>query len=524
MRSTRQKVAVFTALALLIGSLGSSAMGATGLSIPSLITPSRGLETAAIDYGLRADVSNGEVALSWTGVTAPSGKQLRGYHVYRSTTEADVVRQANQLTEFAITKTSFTDFAGTGVYYYVVQATYTDGGTARASTPLQVNTATVPSGGSVTPRSSGAPQTQIPPLDISSPRSPLLPGGELKIIDNIGSIDPNLLTPIPVAFSAVANRYTGVDPATIFDLNGDLIGDLKVTATEAQAQNGAQLQLIDPAVLSLDQLHLAPAAGYSEKAPLQLSRVYVVQLASGGYAKFMILQATPKVTIWFMYGSQTSSILRADGAHSQAQLSWDALPDAALGYNIYRYEVNDNSYTVIQLNDFTVKETSFTDNTAANRYYLYVVQAIKAGGSPGSLTTTAAVSVTGQGHTLTIGMAADSATIDGARVPMPVAAEIRNGRMMVPASVLQDTGVKVTYDASTDTITLLRRLENTTYTMVLNVGSPDYTWNGTAYKTDVPPYKSGNNVMVSLRLVAPGLGFGLNFNSTDRTASVGWYD
>lgn len=33
----------------------------------------------------------------------------------------------------------------------------------------------------------------------------------------------------PVAFSAVANGYQGVDPSTVFDLNGDLVGDIKVS-------------------------------------------------------------------------------------------------------------------------------------------------------------------------------------------------------------------------------------------------------------------------------------------------------
>lgn len=110
-----------------------------------------------------------------------------------------------------------------------------------------------------------------------------------------------------------------------------------------------------------------PGAGFSDSVDLQVSRVYVAALPGGDYAKFLVLQATPKVTVWFHYGRQTKSILKADGAQSRAVLTWDALPDAALGYNIYRYEVNDNSYSVTQLNDFRVLETTFTDETAVNR-------------------------------------------------------------------------------------------------------------------------------------------------------------
>lgn len=43
--------------------------------------------------------------------------------------------------------------------------------------------------------------------------------------------------------------------------------------------------------------------------------------------------------------------------------------------------------------------------------------------------------------------------------------------------------------------------------MVMTVDVPDYTWNGSSYKADVPPYKeAGNEVMVPLRVVAPGPG------------------
>ncbi|MDF2627884.1 MAG: Copper amine oxidase N-terminal domain [Symbiobacteriaceae bacterium] len=329
---------------------------------------------------------------------------------------------------------------------------------------------------------------------------------------------------IPVTFSAIANRYTGVDPATTFDMNGDLVGDLKVSSTEVIGQNGAKLQLVDPPALNLDNVHLLPGAGYADKAPLQLSRVYVAQLPGGTYAKFMVLQATPKVTLWFMYGTQTNSVLTVDGANSQAVLTWDALPDAALGYNIYRYEVNDNAYSITQLNDFTVQATTFTNETAANRYYLYVVQAIKEGGSPGSLTTVAAVFVTHRARTLVVGLNAGSAKLDAGSVTVAAPPVIKRGLMMVPASLFQHAGVTVSFDASTGRLTMSRRLEAVTYTMVMTIDSPDYTWNGTAYKTDVPPYKSGAEVMVPLRVVAPVLGFGVTFNSSTRAATIGWYE
>lgn len=330
--------------------------------------------------------------------------------------------------------------------------------------------------------------------------------------------------PTPVAFGAVANRYTGVAPGTVFDLDGDLVGDVKVSGDTVTAQNGAGIQLIQPDALNLDQINSVPTIGYGASAPVKLSRVYVAQLAGGGYAKFMLLQTAPKVTIWFHYGRPTSSVLTAKGDGGKAALTWDPLPDATLGYNIYRYEVTDNSYTVTVLNDFTVKETSFTDHTASNRYYLYLVQAIKAGGSPGALTTVAPVFVTSLQRSMVIPLNSTKATVDGASVTLATKAVIRNGLMMIPASALTHAGVKVTLDSASGRLTLSRRLDSITYTVVMTVDSPDYQWNGQAQTTSVPPYKVGSEVMLPLRVIAPVLGLGVTFNSTDQTAALSWYE
>lgn len=340
-------------------------------------------------------------------------------------------------------------------------------------------------------------------------------------------VNPNLKViapPIAVAFSVVPNRYTDVDPATSFDLNGDLVGDLKVSSTAVTGQNGAQVLLLDPPALNLDQVQTVPGAGYTATAPTSLSRVYAVKLTTGGYAKFMLLQTSPKITIWFHFGMPTTSVLTVDGTGSRAVLTWDALPDAQLGYNVYRYEfLDNNAYNVTLLNDFTEKGLTFTDNTAKNRYYLYVVIAIKSNGAFGTSTTVAAVQVQSQQRNLVIATATGTAKLDGANVSMAAAPVIKNGRLMVPATLLEHAGVQVTVEAS-GKITLSRRLENVTYTTIMQVDSPDYTWNGSAYKADVPPYKAGSVVMVPLRVVAPALAFGLSFNSADRTATVQWFE
>jgi hypothetical protein len=125
-------------------------------------------------------------------------------------------------------------------------------------------------------------------------------------------------------------------------------------------------------------------------------------------------------------------------------------------------------------------------------------------------------------RTLVITLAPAGAKLDGAAVTVDSPPVIKNGRLMVPASLLANAGVKV--DVAGDQITLTRRLDNVTYTVVMGLDSPDYTWNGSTYKADVPPYKAGSVVMIPLRVAAPALGYGVTFNSTDRTATVNWFE
>lgn len=352
-------------------------------------------------------------------------------------------------------------------------------------------------------------------------------GNNLLIPSQSNLIDAKLAVgaPVHVAFNAVPNRYSDVDPATTFDLNGDLVGDLSVGADTVTGKNGALVQLIEPAVFSLDQISSVPPAGYAATASAQLSRVYVMKLPAGGYAKFMLLQKSPKVTIWFHYGTVTTSLLQANGQGGHAVLSWGSLPDAALGYNVYRYEfLDNNAYSVTLLNDFTIKETTFTDNTALNHYYLYVVIAIKNNGSFGAQTTVAPVNVQSVQRNLVMGVDSNMAKLDGANLVLAKKTVIKNGRMMVPASVFSNIGVKVTFDSASEKLTLSRRLDNVTYTIVMTVNEAAYTWNGNEYKADVLPYKDGNEVMVPARVAAPGLAYGLSFNSSDTTATVQWFE
>ena len=382
------------------------------------------------------------------------------------------------------------------------------------------------------------PVTPITPITPIKPITPVLPPIRPGTPPSTGVITPSLpgtlrpilpilqaKPPVNVAFSVVSNRYTDLDPATTFDLNGDMVGDLQVSASTLTGKNGALIQKLDPDALSLDSVYSVPSTGYSQTAAVQLSRVYVMQLPGNSYVKFMIIQATPKVTIWFHYGTPTPSVLKADGTNGHAVLTWGALPDAAVGYNVYRYEMLDNnSYTVTLLNDFTVQDTTFTDDTAQNHYYLYVVIAMKSGGAFGSSTTVAPIQVQSLQRSMVFQINSASAKLDGSSVTLAAHTVIKNGRLMVPASSLTHAGIKVAFDSTSQKLTLTRRLDAVTYTMVMTLDTPDYTWNGSSYKMDVPPYKSGSEIMVPLRVAAPGLAFGLTFDSTSRVATMTWFE
>lgn len=106
---------------------------------------------AAPDYHLQAAVAGGQVALTWSAVPVPEGRQLLGYHVYRSTSQEQLFDLANRVTEFAVKELSLSDYLSPGVFYYAVQAYYVDGTAALGSTPLEVRVEAGPAGGGAAP-------------------------------------------------------------------------------------------------------------------------------------------------------------------------------------------------------------------------------------------------------------------------------------------------------------------------------------------------------------------------------------
>lgn len=103
-------------------------------------------------YGLLAQASGRQVSLSWNTPTLAAGQAVRGYHVYRFSSRADALlafgndgssgsaalREKARLTDFPVGKPVLLDAVGDGKYYYVVQATLTDGTLLPSTSPLEV--------------------------------------------------------------------------------------------------------------------------------------------------------------------------------------------------------------------------------------------------------------------------------------------------------------------------------------------------------------------------------------------------
>ncbi len=154
-------------LCLVLGMLlGPSVMGSPLKPFPTDTLDPRVIARdlpAAPDYHLQAAVAGQQVTLTWSAVPVPEGKQLLGYHVYRSTSQEQLFNLANRVTEFATKEPSLSDYLSLGAFYYAVQAYYVDGTAALGSTPLEVRVEAAPAGGGAAP---------LP----SSPSAPNAPG------------------------------------------------------------------------------------------------------------------------------------------------------------------------------------------------------------------------------------------------------------------------------------------------------------------------------------------------------------
>lgn len=277
---------------------------------------------------------------------------------------------------------------------------------------------------------------------------------------------------------------------------------------------------------------MAPTSGYTGSAVFERESLYLAKLPDGSYAKLWAISSSE---VLVFYGTPTTSLLLADGRSGAVELSWDPLPDADQGYNVYRYAVygEDHSrWEQIPLNDFAVTETTLTDRSVTRlRPYLWVVQAVRTDGSEGSSTTVAAGAAFVTDRTTVLSLDPASATLDGNAVPMTVPPVIRNHRVSVPASLLAHAGVAIRFKNDRESTVVRHFRENaTTNEVYMTLDSTSFrvlTWMSEApeeYEADAAPYMDGNEVMLPLRDIGRFLWITPTFDSRTRTVLLTWQE
>ena len=102
------------------------------------------------------------------------------------------------------------------------------------------------------------------------------------------------------------------------------------------------------------------------------------------------------------------------------------------------------------------------------------------------------------------------ATIDAAPI-------VENNRTFVPFRALAEAfGAEVAYDEATQAVTA--ELNGTT--VVMTIGSAEYTVNGVAKTADVAPFINGSRTMVPVRFVAQAFGITVTPTYDDNGATA----
>jgi hypothetical protein len=137
-----------------------------------------------------------------------------------------------------------------------------------------------------------------------------------------------------------------------------------------------------------------------------------------------------------------------------------------------------------------------------------------------SVVTTTPSSTPSTGHgsaTFTVGATVYS--VNNVQYVMDVAPYISNGRTFVPVRYLGDAlGAQVSWDASTQTVTLTRGSDTET----LTIGSTTMTVNGTAETMDVAPVIVNGRTMLPARWVAQGFGAQVGWNPATQEVLITW--
>ncbi len=199
-------------------------------------------------------------------------------------------------------------------------------------------------------------------------------------------------------------------------------------------------------------------------------------------------------------------------------LRWEAPEtgaEAIIGYYVYRSD-SEYGFDGEPLNDFTVSECAWVDNTAqAGPTYTYYVTAVYGDGQETEGSNEVEISLTSKSVTLTIDN--ETAEVNGQPVVMDQPPIIVDGRTMLPFRfIAENLGADVTWDPDTNTVTAVWE----GITVVLTVGSQTAYVDGEPMLVNVPPVIVNGRTLVPLRFLANAFGWDLQWNDVTRTVTV----
>ncbi len=120
-----------------------------------------------------------------------------------------------------------------------------------------------------------------------------------------------------------------------------------------------------------------------------------------------------------------------------------------------------------------------------------------------------AVGTAGVGDVVVMSIGSNEIVINDAKATIDAAPIVENNRTFVPFRALAEAfGATVAYDEATQAVTA----ELNGVTVVMTIGSAEYTVNGVAKTADVAPFINGSRTMVPVRFVAEA--FGINVTPT----------
>ena len=183
---------------------------------------------------------------------------------------------------------------------------------------------------------------------------------------------------------------------------------------------------------------------------------------------------------------------------TKAQVSYVVL-DAPEGA-----KVSVNNGSTADLDNKGIGYMKLTSNKVGNVAVQVVLQGDKAG-QKRYYTGTAVIAVgtQGVGDVVVMSIGSNEIVINDAKAVIDAAPIVENNRTFVPFRALAEAfGATVAYDEATQAVTA----ELNGVTVVMTIGSAEYTVNGEAATMDVAPFINGSRTMVPVRFAAEAFG------------------